>query len=287
MFGIDHKKRLASMAKPGFTDMAPRDPKIGLGPDLAANPGAGLTEGLAAVAAGGPPSVKKPGLMDRIGMALEEPGMRAALLRSAGATLQGGLGAGIQAGASFMDQRRRDDANTAHMERADAIDAINARSNADYRSGMLENVAFDNQLAMAKAEQDARVQAAREGLEWAKLSQDEQLARLRAQVDMRGQDVSRANAETSAAASRYGADRSAAASIYGTNVNSADRFMGRAFDNRSSAETTTLLPDGSTQRRTQFTPSWGSSYVDASGNEYVVNPATGQYVPTGRRRPAR
>lgn len=49
------------------------------------------------------------GILGNIGRMLKQPGVSAALLRSAGATLNGGLGAGIQAGASFMDRRRLED----------------------------------------------------------------------------------------------------------------------------------------------------------------------------------
>lgn len=49
------------------------------------------------------------GILSKIGEALKAPGVSAALLRSAGATLDGGLGAGIAAGTSFMDKRRVED----------------------------------------------------------------------------------------------------------------------------------------------------------------------------------
>ena len=53
--------------------------------------------------------LKKPnGLFDRIGDFLHSDEGRAALLRSGAATLQGGLGAGIEAGANFVDQRRHE-----------------------------------------------------------------------------------------------------------------------------------------------------------------------------------
>jgi hypothetical protein len=51
-------------------------------------------------------NIKKPGLFDRMGDFLHSDEGRAALLRSGAATLQGGLGAGIQAGADFVDRRR-------------------------------------------------------------------------------------------------------------------------------------------------------------------------------------
>jgi hypothetical protein len=60
-----------------------------------------------AVAAQAPTGLQK-GLMGRIGDFLHSDEGRAALLRSGAATLQGGLGAGIEAGANFTDRRRHE-----------------------------------------------------------------------------------------------------------------------------------------------------------------------------------
>jgi hypothetical protein len=60
-----------------------------------------------AVAAQAPTGLQK-GLLGRVGDFLHSDEGRAALLRSGAATLQGGLGAGINAGADFMDHRRHE-----------------------------------------------------------------------------------------------------------------------------------------------------------------------------------
>jgi hypothetical protein len=59
------------------------------------------------LAAQAPTGLQK-GFMDRIGDFLHSDEGRAALLRSGAATLRGGLGAGIEAGAGFVDQRRHE-----------------------------------------------------------------------------------------------------------------------------------------------------------------------------------
>lgn len=95
----------------GKPDLGPSpvelDPPV-VAPVPAPSPAPVPTTDMATVAAGLPGGdIKKPnGLFDRIGDFLHSDEGRAALLRSGAATLQGGLGAGIEAGANFVDKRR-------------------------------------------------------------------------------------------------------------------------------------------------------------------------------------
>ena len=57
--------------------------------------------------------IKQGGFFSRLGELLKQPGMSAALLRSGAATLNGGLGAGIEAGAAYMDKRGEREAEAA------------------------------------------------------------------------------------------------------------------------------------------------------------------------------
>lgn len=75
----------------------------------------------------GPAGLYKPGvggILQKLGDAINEPGMKAALFRSGAATIQGGLGAGLQAGAGYMDQRH---ATEAAAERQAVNDAFETR----------------------------------------------------------------------------------------------------------------------------------------------------------------
>lgn len=64
----------------------------------------------------------KRNLGQRIDDFLKQPGMAGALLRSAGATLDGGLGAGIAAGTGYMDQRAANERNAMLQDRAFGLD---------------------------------------------------------------------------------------------------------------------------------------------------------------------
>src|SRR5690606_25829984 len=81
------------------------------------------------------PAERRGGILGRIGDFLASDEGRAALLRSGAATLSGGLGAGVQAGAEFVDQRRRQTEDTRRFdlaqklrERGVDIDEFNASS---------------------------------------------------------------------------------------------------------------------------------------------------------------
>lgn len=104
-------------------DLVQPGPKIAPPGDMGAvvsslpsmQPAETLGDGGAALhAAASPPTLTKSnGLFDRIGDFLHSDEGRAALLRSGAATLTGGLGAGINAGAGFVDQRRKERAASA------------------------------------------------------------------------------------------------------------------------------------------------------------------------------
>jgi hypothetical protein len=79
-------------------------------------------------------AAKPRGFLDRIGDFLGSDEGRAALLRSGAATLQGGLGAGIQAGADFVDRRRHERAAAASADADRQLDR--ERMNNTYNLGL-------------------------------------------------------------------------------------------------------------------------------------------------------
>lgn len=114
-------------ALPSFTDGAPKDATVfgKAGMD-------GINSSLAANAA------KPRGFLDRIGDFLHSDEGRAALLRSGAATLQGGLGAGIQAGANFMDERRHERDSTATENHRLDLQERHLNNEDEYRRGQLD-----------------------------------------------------------------------------------------------------------------------------------------------------
>lgn len=84
------------------------------------------------------PKAESPGIFGAIGDFLSSDEGRAALLRSGAATMQGGLGAGITAGANFVDTRHREgedarrfDEQQALRDRGVGVDEFNAATRAD------------------------------------------------------------------------------------------------------------------------------------------------------------
>jgi hypothetical protein len=102
---------------------------------------------IGALAADAPSNLKKGnGIFDRIGDFINSDEGRGALLRSGAATMQGGLGAGIAAGAGWMDQRRMEKAKQGQWEAEHAqnkrkvdIDQQQANQTGMYQQGQLGN----------------------------------------------------------------------------------------------------------------------------------------------------
>jgi hypothetical protein len=103
------------------------------------------------------------GILSKIGDALKAPGVSAALLRSAGATLNGGLGAGIQAATSFMDRRRLEDQQQqmaaldfALRQRLAANTELATRQTGAFQNGRLANEREGNQIRLYGIDTGAR-----------------------------------------------------------------------------------------------------------------------------------
>ena len=106
------------------------------------------------------------GVFARIGDFLGSDEGRAALLRSGAATLQGGLGAGIAAGAGFVDQRHREAAQQAERDRQFGLQS---------RGVDIKQQQADNQ-SMNVASQ-IRDRAIQQGIDVAKLDEARRKAR--------------------------------------------------------------------------------------------------------------
>lgn len=112
------------------------------------------------------------GIFDRIGDFVNSDQGRGALLRSGAATLQGGLGAGISAGANWMDQQKLAAADAAHKQRVFglqqqgvAIDQQRADTDALYKAGQLEQEAVKSGIDISKLNETIRKNMAGERLD--------------------------------------------------------------------------------------------------------------------------
>jgi len=138
----------------------------------------------------------KRGVFDRIGDFMGSDEGKAALLRAGAATMEGGLGKGVMAGADFVDGRRkqrfdqeREAREFGQRDRQLDISQQSTDQSGLYQAGQLQNSANQNLIDMMEAQESARRNAAREGIDWAKLSQDEQQFRVTAalrQVEEQG-----------------------------------------------------------------------------------------------------
>lgn len=198
-------------------------------------------------------------IWDRIGAALKQPGVSGALLRSAGATLDGGLGAGIKAATGYMDDQH----------------AIAARA---------QQQGFTNNLATREADLAALRQQQANDLGWGGLTNqalgiEETGRHNRAgeSIDANGQRIQLHGIDTQAATTQRGQtldyslgtarvaqddvnnQRSTGASIYGTNVG--------------------YLSDGQRAQAAGIGSKANAAYTETKTKTKAVNPWFGEGTP--------
>jgi hypothetical protein len=136
---------------------------------------------LGPLAPGGGEKAKKGGIFSRIGDFIGSDEGRGALLRGSAALLDGGsVGEGIQAGANFVDARRKErigleqaDREFGQRDRGLDIQQQGVDQSGLYQAGVLENSSNQNLIRIMSEERAGREFAARQGLDWAKLSLQE------------------------------------------------------------------------------------------------------------------
>lgn len=186
--------------------------------------------------------VKKTGLFDRIGDFINSDQGRAALLRSGAATLNGGLGAGIQAGAGYIDQQK------ALASKQQQQDFENTLATLKQRVDQQQvNQIGNHYLASDTNDSDRIRETGRSNRAQERLQANQQ------GVTMRGQDIGRANTLTDAnvsltnnrmnnATAQRGQDLSHDASIYGSNLDYLGRGAGIGSKNQPYTEVETTMP---------------------------------------------
>lgn len=149
---------------------------------------------------------RKRGIFERIGDALEDPNIRAALFRSGAATFDGGIGAGAMAAADFMDERRRDDERRRQFELGHDLDK--ERVGIDRQRADTYGQSVDDQYNLGRSELEARVEDQRGRRALTKRGQDiGERSDIRGDVTQRrGQDITARGQDLSYDASMYNAD---------------------------------------------------------------------------------
>jgi hypothetical protein len=133
-----------------------------------------------------PANIRNPSFLDKIGDMLKAPGVSGALLRSAGATLDGGLGAGIKAGTQYMDERADDEA------RASAVDF---QQGMDMRGQELAELSQQQRHDLGLMGVDVDV---------SRLAETTRSNRVREGLDANGQRIQKYGIDTSAATTQRG-----------------------------------------------------------------------------------
>jgi hypothetical protein len=224
-----------------------------------------------------------PTIGQRIGDFVQSDRGRGALLRSAGATLEGGLGAGIKAGAAYYDDQKELENKQMNWvsemglkTRAQDIDQQQVDQTGMYQGAMAENNATDNAIKAARNRDMARNEAfdnefgvVKEQGTNSRFIQGDNTQRRGQDVTKRGQDVSMRNTDVSAETSRYGTD----SSRYTAEEN-------RAAQYGDSATASSKLPNGITLKVDRNRPDYGKiKYDPITGQGYRRDRFTGRAIP--------
>lgn len=169
------------------------------------------------------------GFFDRLGSLLKQPGMSGALLRSAGATFDGGIGAGIRAGTNHMEQQQQVEAAAQqnaiqNLFRQQQIDQgqQSIDQTGQYQTGQLG-------LGVARAEEDVAARRSRDTL--TARGQD---------ITTRGQNIGLQDNREGRRVQLYGIDANNAASVAREQMgNETTRYVAdRGADSRETVATT-------------------------------------------------
>lgn len=167
-------------------------------------------------------AIPQPGILDRIGAFLSSDQGRAALLRSAGATLEGGLGAGIAAGAGYIDRQKAIAAGGQQQQFENRLKTHDAAL-ADLRQQQANDLGWAGvDVNLRQLGETTRSNRAREGLTERGQNVDRENnitnnATSRAN-NTENNATSRANNTDDNAQADRNSQRSYDASVYGTNV---------------------------------------------------------------------
>lgn len=224
--------------------------------------------------------VSKPSFFDKIGDFVSSPAGVQALLASAGATMQGGLGAGITAGLGaynqYGQQQAQMDAQNRRLDQGDRgleIDQQRADVDAIGTDAKIQNLAVQAGIDVAKLQEVIRKNKTRETLDEEELRIDAFFKQ--AGVDLRYLEERGRNARTGATieAANYRHETPSASTLVAQE--------GANYRNDYKPQATTVeVPYGEKgkARSTAFSGPGGEVRYDAQGNGYRKDPITGRVV---------
>lgn len=277
--------------------VAPVRPTADIPLDLAAPPPQPidrmeLGQNLGMLAAAPQVQQERNSVFDRIGDFIRSDEGRGALLRSGAATLQNGLGAGVAAGASWVDQRRQqriaqanEDRNFGLRQQAVQIDQQQADTQAMNVASQIQDRAVQQGIDVAKLEEARRKAMAGEALDQAEL---------RLLAWYRQQQISLGYVEEAGRNSRAADDN--AVQLYQHNTPSASTVYTQESTNEryynpvpqpgyTTRSVTTPGEDGESTTVTSRVPAPGQNanegrqVIGPDGRNYVIR--NGQPVPVG------
>ncbi len=227
----------------------------------------------------GAPKVKR-GLFDRIKEFAGSDMGRAALLRSAAATFDGGLGAGIMAGADYVDRQKaigRDQENflaqMALKQQGVEIDQQRADQQGERYQNQTLNEALGLGLDRDRLGETQRSNRAKETIDWAELREAQRKALAGEALTARQQALTQYMHSTPSASTKYASD---SARIMG--------LIGAAGKNAPQTSTAVETgPDGKPKKTTTTTTAGGGyapevRTIPGYPGRWMVDPLTKQLV---------
>lgn len=225
------------------------------------------------------------GVFGRIGDFLGSDDGKAALFRAGATMLAGGnIGQGALAGAGEVDRRKKLAVDEQHYQsekgqrdRQLNISQQGTDQNGLYQAGELQNSANRNMLDTMRASEIARHNAAAEGIDFGKLSLDQQKMRVEAELkqmdiakDIRGQDVS-------AATTRRGQDITASTTVRGQDNSRHIADENRAYQYGPEVSVKNYDDNNNVTSESQARrPNYGAVRTDGQGNFYTLDTFTGK-----------
>lgn len=228
-----------------------------------------------------------PTILNRMGDFINSDRGRATLLRSGAATLSGGLGAGIKAGAEYYDDQKEIEAKQMNWvsemglkTRAQDIDQQQVDQTGRYQGAMADNASTDSAIRAQRVRDQARNEAAtanidvmEEGGRNARFDRGDATDRERIDVSREGNQISERNNIRGTNAQIYGIDSS-------RYTNDEDR----AYQYGDVGKSTVGVGKRSSVSATQTKPSYDAEirYDPKTGQGYRLDRFTGRPVPVGK-----
>jgi hypothetical protein len=227
-----------------------------------------------------------PGVFDRIGDFINSDRGRATLLRSGAATMQGGLGAGIMAGAAYNEDQKELEQKQMNWvsemglrTRATDIDQQQVDQTGAYQAGQLDNSSLNIARQAASDRETARKNRVTEGIDLVEEEGRNTRFGIGDNTQRRGQDITVRGQDVTV----RGQDIAAETAIRGQDNTRYIADENRAYTYGDKGETTVGVGKRSSVKSTKVKPSYDAEIrYDGEGNAYRLDRFTGRPVRVGQ-----